>query len=53
MRFVAIKSPDQQCAMMLHRVRLVLCRQRTQLSNALRAHLADFGIVAPVGQLDL
>ncbi|HEX4174138.1 MAG TPA: IS110 family transposase [Acetobacteraceae bacterium] len=53
MRFVAIKSPDQQCAMMLHRVRLVLCRQRTQLSNALRAHLAEFGIVAPVGRLGL
>src|SRR5512142_1794627 len=53
MRFVAIKSPDQQCAIMLHRVRLVLCRQRTQLSNALRAHLAEFGVVAPVGRLGL
>ena len=53
MRFVAIKSPEQQCAMMLHRVRLVLCRQRTQLSNALRSHLAEFGIVAPVGRLGL
>jgi len=53
MRFVAIKNPEQQCAMMLHRVRLVLCRQRTQLSNALRAHLAEFGVVAPVGRLGL
>jgi transposase len=53
MRFVAIKSPEQQSAMMLHRVRLVLCRQRTQLSNALRAHLAEFGVVAPVGRLGL
>ena len=53
MRFVAIKSREQQSAMMLHRVRLVLCRQRTQLSNALRAHLAEFGIVAPVGRLGL
>ncbi|NNM77813.1 IS110 family transposase [Sphingomonas sp. ID1715] len=53
MRFVAIKSPDQQSAMMLHRVRLVLCRQRTQLSNALRAHLAEFGVVAPAGRLGL
>ena len=53
MRFVAIKSPEQQCAMMLHRARLVLCRQRTQLSNALRSHLAEFGIVAPVGRLGL
>jgi transposase len=53
MRFVAIKTPEQQSAMMLHRVRLVLCRQRTQLSNAIRAHLAEFGIVAPAGRLGL
>jgi transposase len=53
MRFVAIKSPAQQSAMMLHRVRLILCRQRTQLSNALRAHLAEFGIVASIGRLGL
>jgi len=53
MRFVAIKSPEQQSAMMLHRVRLVLCRQRTQLSNAIRAHLGEFGIVAPAGRLGL
>ena len=50
MRFVGIKSPEQQSAMMLHRVRLILSRQRTQLSNALRAHLAEFGIVAPIGR---
>ena len=53
MRFVAIKTPEQQSAMMLHRVRLILCRQRTQLSNALRAHLGEFGIVAPVGRIGL
>jgi transposase len=50
MRFVGIKSPEQQSAMMLHRVRLILCRQRTQLSNAIRAHLAEFGIIAPIGR---
>lgn len=50
MRFVGIKSPEQQSAMMLHSVRLILSRQRTQLSNALRAHLAEFGIVAPIGR---
>ena len=50
MRFVGIKSPEQQSAMMLHRVRLILNRQRTQLSNALRAHLAEFGVVAPIGR---
>jgi transposase len=53
MRFVAIKTPEQQSAMMLHRVRLVLCRQRTQLSNAVRAHLGEFGIVASAGRLGL
>ena len=50
MRFVGIKSPEQQSAMMLHRVRLILNRQRTQISNALRAHLAEFGIMAPIGR---
>jgi transposase len=50
MRFVGIKSPEGQSVMMLHRVRLILNRQRTQLSNALRAHLAEFGVVAPIGR---
>lgn len=51
MRFVAVKSPEQQSMMMLHRVRLMLNRQRTQLSNAIRAHISEFGVVAPVGRL--
>ena len=50
MRFVAVKGPEQQSMMMLHRVRLMLNRQRTQLSNAIRAHLSEFGIVASVGR---
>ena len=50
MRFVGIKSSEEQSVMMLHRVRPILNRQRTQLSNALRAHLAEFGIVAPIGR---
>ena len=37
--------------MMLHRVRLMLNRQRTQISNAIRAHISEFGVVAPVGRL--
>ena len=49
MRFVAVKSPDQQAALMLHRTRDLLVRQRTALVNALRGHMAEFGIVAPVG----
>jgi transposase len=50
MRFVPVKSPEQQSVMMLHRVRLMLNRQRTQIANALRAHLSEFGIVAPIGR---
>jgi transposase len=42
MRLVAIMTPEQQSAMMLHRVRLMLCRQRTQITNAIRAHMAEF-----------
>jgi len=46
MRFVPIKSTDQQALLMLQRTRDLLIRQRTQLINALRAHLAEFGLVA-------
>jgi transposase len=49
MRFVAVKSAAQQSALMLHRTRDLMVRQRTMLVNAIRAHLAEFGIVAPVG----
>jgi transposase len=50
MRFVPVKTPEQQSVMMLHRVRLMLNRQRTQLSHSIRAHLSEFGIVAPIGR---
>lgn len=50
MRFVGVKSPEQQGVLVLHRTRLILTRQRTQLGNAIRAHLAEFGIVAPAGR---
>lgn len=49
MRFVAVKSVEQQSMLMLHRVRELFVRQRTMLATALRAHLAEFGIVAPQG----
>jgi transposase len=49
MRFVPVKDADQQSVLMLHRVRNLLVRQRTMLVNALRAHMAEFGIVAPQG----
>ena len=51
MRFVGVKSTEQQSVLVLHRTRLMLTRQRTQIGNAIRAHLAEFGIVAPVGRL--
>jgi len=50
MRFVAIKTPEQQSVLMLHRTRHLFVRQRTMLTNALRAHLAEFGIVAGIGR---
>jgi transposase len=46
MRFVPVKGEDQQALLMLHRVREQLLKQRTATVNALRAHLAEFGIVA-------
>ena len=49
MRFVRIKSAEQQGQLMQHRTRDLLMRQRTQVINALRAHLAEFGIVAAQG----
>ena len=50
MRFVQIKSAEQQGRLMLHRARDLLMRQRTQLINALRAHMAELGIVAAQGR---
>src|SRR5437764_1384234 len=49
MRFVAVKTAEQQGAQLLHRGREQLVRQRTMLVNALRAHLAEFGMVAAQG----
>jgi transposase len=49
MRFVAVKTEDQQAVLMLHKARELLVRQRTMLTNALRAHLAELGMVAAQG----
>jgi len=49
-RTVPVKSEAQQTALLPHRTRDLLIRQRTQASNALRAHLAEFGIVAAQGR---
>lgn len=49
MRFVTVKSQEQQARAMLFRTRDLLVRQRTHLINALRGHLAEHGVVAPTG----
>lgn len=49
MRFVPVKTEEQQAVLMMHRTRDFLVRQLTQVTNAIRAHLAEFGIVAPKG----
>lgn len=49
MRFVAVKSESQQAAGMIFRTRDLLVRQRTQTINALRGHLAEFGVTVPTG----
>jgi transposase len=53
MRFVEVKSAEQQGRLMLHRTRDLLMRQRTQAINALRAHLAELGITAAQGNAGL
>ncbi len=50
MRFVEVKTPEQQGVLVLHRTRQVLARQRTQISNAIRGHMGEFGLVAPIGR---
>lgn len=50
MRFVATKTTEQQSCLVLHRTRHLFIRQQTSVINAIRAHLAEFGIVAPVGR---
>src|SRR5262245_24867360 len=53
MRFVATKTPEQQSGLMLHRTRHLFIRQQTAVINAIRAHLAEFGIAAPIGRRGL
>src|ERR1700755_3330310 len=50
MRFVPTKTPEQQSCLMLHRTRHLFIRQQTAVINSIRAHFAEFGIVAPVGR---
>jgi transposase len=50
MRFVPTKTPEQQSGLVLHRTRQLFIRQLNAVTNAIRAHLAEFGIVAPIGR---
>src|SRR5512147_3073008 len=50
MRFVETKTPEQQSCLILHRTRQLFIRQQTSVINAIRAHMAELGIVAPVGR---
>src|SRR6201982_4328809 len=50
MRFVPIKTKEQQTGVMLHRTRQLLVRQRTMLSNAIRGHMAELGIISAKGR---
>jgi transposase len=51
MRFVEIKTTEQQSVLILHRTRQMFVRQQTSVINAIRAHLAEFGIVAQIGTI--
>ena len=53
MRFAEIKSVEQQSVLAMHRLRALLIRHRTRLANTIRAHMAEFGIIAPVGRMGL
>ena len=50
MRFVPTKAVEQQSCLMLHRARHLFIRQQTAVINSIRAYLAEFGVVAPVGR---
>src|SRR5215468_10848952 len=49
MRFVTVKSEEQQAASLVFRTRDLLVRQRTQIINAIRGHLTEYGWIAPKG----
>jgi transposase len=53
MRFVGTKSKEQQSILMVHKTRQLFVRQRTMLSNAIRGHMAELGIIAPQGRKGL
>jgi transposase len=50
MRFVSVKTPERQAVLSMHKARALMVTQRLRLTNAIRAHLAEYGVVAPTGR---
>ena len=53
MRFAEVKTVEQQSVLAMHRLRASLIRHRTRVGNTIRAHLAEFGVIAPIGRIGL
>lgn len=53
MRFAEVKSVEQQSVLAMHKLRASLIRHRTRVGNSIRAHMAEFGVIAPVGRIGL
>lgn len=53
MRFAEVKSVEQQSVLAMHKLRATLIRHRTRVGNSIRAHMAEFGLVAPIGRIGL
>lgn len=53
MRFAEVKSVEQQSVLAMHRLRASLIRHRTRVGNSIRAHMAEFGVIAPIGRIGL
>jgi transposase len=53
MRFAEVKSVEQQSVLAMHKLRASLIRHQTRVGNSIRAHMAEFGVIAPVGRMGL
>jgi len=53
MRFAEVKSVEQQSVLAMHKLRATLIRHRTRVGNSIRAHMAEFGLIAPIGRIGL
>ena len=53
MRFAEVKSVEQQSVLAMHKIRATLIRHRTRVGNSIRAYMAEFGVIAPIGRVGL